>query len=335
MDITIEANLKVVDFLDITMDLESGIFKPYMKPNNTPLYIHRLSNHPPSVIKNIPKSVNRRLSSVSSNKEVFVQAAPPYQKALSDSGYNFELKFDPTINNNNNNNNNAPKNKRKRNIIWFLPPFNMNVSTNIGAKFLKLVDSCFPPGHPLRKLYNRNNMKVGYRCMPNLKQTIDRHNRKVIRDSENKVTEETKKQCNCQASKVCPLDGKCNVSGVVYHATVTRTDIQTDETYVGLTEGEFKKRYRNHLSSFKLISKKNDTTLSGYIWELQKDNIPYNIKWKIIDRGKGYSPTLKTCQLCIKEKWYIIFKPESCSLNSRDEFVGPCLHKKKLLLGKL
>ena len=34
--ITIEANLKAVDFLDITIDLRTGIHKPYMKPNNSP-----------------------------------------------------------------------------------------------------------------------------------------------------------------------------------------------------------------------------------------------------------------------------------------------------------
>ena len=46
LKITIEANKKVVDFLDITLDLDKDEFKPYMKPNNTPLYVHRDSNHP-------------------------------------------------------------------------------------------------------------------------------------------------------------------------------------------------------------------------------------------------------------------------------------------------
>ena len=71
LKITIEANMKTVDFLDITMDLNSCIHKPFMKPNNTPLYVHKDSNHPKNIIKNIPKGINRRLSMISSNKTIF------------------------------------------------------------------------------------------------------------------------------------------------------------------------------------------------------------------------------------------------------------------------
>jgi hypothetical protein len=38
LKITIEANKKCVDYLDITLDLRSSSYKPYMKPGNTPLY---------------------------------------------------------------------------------------------------------------------------------------------------------------------------------------------------------------------------------------------------------------------------------------------------------
>ena len=38
------------------MDIENDTFKPFMKPNNTPLYV-KLSNHPPNVTKNIPAAV--------------------------------------------------------------------------------------------------------------------------------------------------------------------------------------------------------------------------------------------------------------------------------------
>ena len=44
--ITIEANKKVVNFLDVTLDLNTGKHMPYMKPNNNPIYVHSLSNHP-------------------------------------------------------------------------------------------------------------------------------------------------------------------------------------------------------------------------------------------------------------------------------------------------
>ena len=74
LKITIEANLKSVNFLDVNFNLETGIYRPFMKPNDTPLYVHANSNHPPGILKNIPESVNTRLSKISANEEVFKQA---------------------------------------------------------------------------------------------------------------------------------------------------------------------------------------------------------------------------------------------------------------------
>ena len=54
LSITAEANLKNVNFLDISLSLETGIYRPYMKPNDTPTYVHRDSNHPEGILKNIP-----------------------------------------------------------------------------------------------------------------------------------------------------------------------------------------------------------------------------------------------------------------------------------------
>ena len=46
LKITIEANKKTINFLDVTLDLASGSYKPFMKPNNKILYVHQESNHP-------------------------------------------------------------------------------------------------------------------------------------------------------------------------------------------------------------------------------------------------------------------------------------------------
>jgi len=48
LKITIEANKKVVNFLDVLLDLYTGKYKPFNKPNNNPTYVHIKSNHPPS-----------------------------------------------------------------------------------------------------------------------------------------------------------------------------------------------------------------------------------------------------------------------------------------------
>ena len=80
--ITIDANQKIVNFLDVTLDLNRGTHQPYLKLGNKPLYVHSKSNHPPSITKNIPVAVNKRLNELSSNKEAFDEASPEYQRAL-------------------------------------------------------------------------------------------------------------------------------------------------------------------------------------------------------------------------------------------------------------
>ena len=46
LKLTIEANKKCVNFLDITFDLRSGTFKPYTKPGNVPQYVNVQSLRP-------------------------------------------------------------------------------------------------------------------------------------------------------------------------------------------------------------------------------------------------------------------------------------------------
>ena len=122
--------------------MENETFRPFIKENNVPLYVHKLSNHPPSVIKNIPAGVNKRLSSISSSEEMFETAAPIYREALAKSGYDFELKFDPNASEKSHKN----KNNRSRDITWFNPPYSAAIRTNIGKEFFNLVSKSFPPG---------------------------------------------------------------------------------------------------------------------------------------------------------------------------------------------
>ena len=88
LKITIDTGLNTVDFLDVSFDLKHDTYKPYMKPNNDPVYIHRKSNHPPSIVKQIPAMISKRLSELSKNEQVFEEARPKYEEALRKSGYN-------------------------------------------------------------------------------------------------------------------------------------------------------------------------------------------------------------------------------------------------------
>ena len=91
--IEIKVNKQVADFLDVTFDMKNESYQPFTKENHNPVYVNKSSNHPPSILKNIPLSVNDRLSRLSSSKEIFDEAAKPYQRALNDSGYNHVLEF--------------------------------------------------------------------------------------------------------------------------------------------------------------------------------------------------------------------------------------------------
>ena len=136
----------------------------------------------------------------------------------------------------------------------------------------------------------------------------------------------------CCKKESCPLRGKCLTESVVYQATVTRTDNQHKETYVGLTEGAFETIYNNHTSSFRNPKHKHSTELSKYIWQLKESNIEHSIHWKILKKCKAYSNRRKRCNLCLHEKYIIIYCPKRSSLNIRRELISTCRHRKKCLL---
>ena len=46
LDIIIQCNMKVVNYLDVTFNLNDGTYMSYTKPNNEIKYIHKNSNHP-------------------------------------------------------------------------------------------------------------------------------------------------------------------------------------------------------------------------------------------------------------------------------------------------
>ena len=339
LKVIVTANLEATDFLDIFLDLRAETHRVFTKEGDIPNYVHSQSNHPPNVLKNIGPAVNKRLSMLSSDEGLFNQATPLYQDALRRSKYDQELKFsmEPVVEEGQ-----RRKVGRKRQVIWWNPPFSINVKTNIGGRFLALIDRCFPKGGPMAKIFNRSNLKISYSTCPNMKQIISAHNRKVLEDSKPPVPEEEKpRTCNCPAAKreagECPLQGKCLDSNVVYQAEVVETKVDGEvkvETYVGSTT-EFKPRLRNHDKSFKHERYKHETVLSSHIWECKARGSGYTVAWKVLDRGQPFNPVTKVCKLCVREKFYIIRKPQLASLNHRKEIGAHCPHITMSLLSKV
>ena len=201
-----QCNLKIVNYLDLTLNLNDSTYRPYRKPDAEINYIHVDSNHPPSIIKQIPIAIEKRISKLSSNEQVFLDAAPFYNNALKRSGYDHELTYNKDVCDS------QTTKRRKRKIIWFNPPYDKNVSTNIGKLFLNLIRKHFPKRHKFHKLFNKNTVKLSYSCMPSIKSIINAHNKSILY----RKTEERKiRTCNCVIRKKCQLENKCLLTNVV------------------------------------------------------------------------------------------------------------------------
>ena len=234
LSLEIEANHTIINFLDVTFNLSTGLFSPYMKPNNQIFYVHSKSNHPKSILKNLPKNIENRLSKISANEDIFKEAIPPYQAALEASEYNHDLTFDPNARQVTS----SQRKNRNRNVTWFNPPWSNNVKSNIGKQFLAILKETFPPTHKLHKICNKNYIKLSYRCMPNIRREVSKHNNKILYGENRAAVQNNVYDCNClplkirETCKVMPGIG-CQVVNVVYKATVTRADTSQVETYTG------------------------------------------------------------------------------------------------------
>ena len=321
LEIVAACNMKVVNYLDVTLDLASGTFRPYRKPDNEVNYVHVQSNHPPAIIKQIPYSIQTRLSNLSSNEAIFQEALPHYEEALKRSGYNHKFEYTPSQNQH------RYRRTRKRNIIWFNPPYNINVATNIGKYFLSLIKKHFPRNHKFYRIFNKNNVKVSYSCMPNVKSFINGHNKKITSPPQ---AENHMRGCNCRNKDLCPLSKNCAAASLVYEATVSADLPNYAPTkYIGLCEPSFKKRYAVHKTTFNHQKYRTDTTVAAEYWRIKDKNGNPKVSWRKIRHAPGYSVETKKCLLCLTEKLEIANYPGKNLLNKRTEIIAKCRHRKK------
>ena len=193
--------------------------------------------------------VGRRISDLSSSEEIFKQAAPIYNQALRNSGFNEEIKFSKRDNNR--------KGNRSRRIIFFHPPWSDQIKTNVGKCFLQLLDKHFPRGSELFHYFSRQKVKVSYSILPNVARILKSHNRKVL-NPEQKLQ---LKGCDCEEGRNgnecieegshCLTDNVCYLGKLDYEIShpVTRARVKIKKKYFGLTQNSFKSRYSGHKTS--------------------------------------------------------------------------------------
>ena len=156
--ITIKTNLKLVVFLDVTLNLSNGTYSPFRKPNDHPLYINTKSNHPPTITKHLPAAISRRVLEISCNKEVFEKAKLDYQQALRGSGYT------------ENENVNKKKNSKEKSFD------STHHTAKVCRQTLEKLSSAY-----LRNISQKNHKfhKI-FNCMENMGSIIKKHNKRIL-----------------------------------------------------------------------------------------------------------------------------------------------------------
>ena len=220
------------------------------------------------------------------------------------------------------------------------------VTTDLVKQVHKILEQCFPKSHKLNKILNKNTVRVCYSTTANMAGKIKQHNKKVIRDSK----EEVNKRCTCHKADECPLENDCNHSSVIYQGIVHdlggTNDLNREEKdaleemkakeefkpkkiekYVGSTGGKFKIRWYKHMSDFR-IRENAKTELGKYVWKMKDYQRRYKIEWMILAKAAEYNTDTKICNLCNKEKFFILFRPEKSTLNKRDEILSKCPHRR-------
>ena len=260
----------------------------------------------------------KRLSALSCNEEEFNKASPQYEEILQKSGYQEKLAYIPPENHN-------TRRRRRRDILWYNPPFDKQVKTNVGKTFLNLINRHFPPNHRLRAILNRNTVKVSYSCMSNVDTVISSHNREILQEPTNPP-----RLCNCRNTDTCPFNGQCLTPAAIYQSNVSVDDEPTSK-YIGLSEPPVKERHSDHGTSFNDRRYETKTDLSKKVWELKDKGKQPVITWSILRKTNPYRAGSEHCNLCLWEKFHIM-KGGTSLLNKRDELVNTCRHKNKFLL---
>ena len=164
-------------FLDDTLDLANNIYKPYLKPNNNILHINKHSNHPQNILKQLAKSIEKRITETSWNTDVFNRSIKICKYALRESDFKETSQLVVAAPENNDKN---QKRKWKQNRTWFNPAYSKNVKNNIGKTFLQLLLKHFPKNHEMHNILKKNTLKISYSCINNISSVLSTHSKNIL-----------------------------------------------------------------------------------------------------------------------------------------------------------
>ena len=123
------------------------------------LFIHGKSNYPANILKQLPISIETRLSNFSSNPKIFYEASKHYKNIFNQAGYDYKYQYKPSSNKN--------AMKIEKETSGSTRP-SKNISNNMGKYFLLLIQKHFLNNQKYQKIFTKNNLKVSYSCMDRL-----------------------------------------------------------------------------------------------------------------------------------------------------------------------
>ena len=143
------------------------------------------------------------------------------------------------------------KNKNRR-VICFNLLFCKLTNINIGKYFLNLLDKHFKRDNPLRKIFNRNTVKISYSSTNNIHSILNNHNRSLLDKLNRNSGGPDEVSCNCRRKGECPLDGQCNSKNIIYQVCISSMEHNNDgeRVYIGIFTGNRKQGLYNHRHPF-------------------------------------------------------------------------------------
>ena len=143
-------------------------------------------------------------------------------------------------------------------------------------------------------IFNRNNCKVSYCCMENVKLLIRCNNKNVVKRT--KKNDEENSTCNFRDKDSCPLNDKC-LQGTLYTRQrslfktnlMSKLDLQQDQS----------KRDDTHISVILEMKKQRNRTFNQKLITSSKS---YELKLDIMHRIGELKNVGKICKTCNLKK---------------------------------
>ena len=128
LEIMTESNLRIANYLDLTLNLNDGSFRPCDKQDDIIQYINKEFNHSPNLIKHLPGSIEKRLSNNSFDEKKIQESAIYYEDKLNKTGYLDKVVYHvPSASNQENKNKN-----HQWSVLWFNLPCSKSATTRLG-----------------------------------------------------------------------------------------------------------------------------------------------------------------------------------------------------------